>query len=705
MKQIFQDLKSGETRVEEVLSSQASAGQLLISARKSLVSVGTERMLVDFGKANLVEKALQQPDKVKQAIEKIGTDGLMPTVEAIRSKLDQPMPLGYSNVGVVVDNGGTSFCVGDRVVSNGYHAEVVRVPNNLCARIPDMVDDESAAFTVLSSIALQGIRLVQPSLGEAVVVTGLGLIGLLAVQLLRAQGCRVLGIDFDSGKCELARSFGAEVVDLSAGEDPVAMAQAFSRGRGVDAVLITASTKSNEPVHQAATMCRQRGRIVLIGVVGLELSRADFYEKELSFQVSCSYGPGRYDAEYEEKGHDYPIGFVRWTEQRNFEAVLDMMAAGSLDVKPLISHRFAIDDAPEAYKLLDAAGTLGIVINYPDSVAALRVNTVELGTSVPYQASDVVCSFVGAGNYASRVLIPAFNEAGARLDTLVTSGGVSAVQQGNKYGFAKASTDLETALANEAVNTVVIATGHNVHADQVVAALQAGKQVFVEKPLALSFDELASIDEAWQSRNGESRLMVGYNRRYSPLTVTMKALLDKVTGPKTYILTMNAGAIPADHWTQDRELGGGRIIGEACHYIDLLRFLVGAPIVSFTATSLGATSGGQLTEDKASITLSFEDGSMGTIHYFANGGKAFPKERIEAFGSDGVLQLDNFKRLKGFGWKGFKSERLRSQNKGQKACAAAFVDAIRAGAPAPIPYDEIMEVARVSIEVAESLRS
>jgi predicted dehydrogenase/threonine dehydrogenase-like Zn-dependent dehydrogenase len=705
MKQIFQDLQSGETRVEDVLSSQGARNQLLITSLKSLVSVGTERMLVDFGKANLVEKALQQPGKVKQALEKIGTDGLMPTVEAIRSKLDQPLPLGYSNVGVVSDNGGTSFTIGDRVVSNGHHAEVVRVPKNLCALIPDNVDDENAAFTVLGAIALQGTRLAQPTLGEVMVVTGLGLVGLLTVQLLRAQGCRVMGIDFDSGRCELARSFGASVVDLSKGEDPIAVAQVFSRGRGVDGVIITASTKSNDPVHQAATMCRLRGRIVLVGVVGLELSRADFYGKELSFQVSCSYGPGRYDSGYEEKGQDYPIGFVRWTAQRNFEAVLDMMASGALDVKPLITHRFSIDEAPEAYKLLDTPGTLGIVIDYPNSADALDVKTVELEAPVDHKSDDVVCSFIGGGNYASRVLIPVFSEAGAELHTLVTSGGVSAVHQGNKHGFAKASIDLEATLVDEAVNTLVIATQHKLHARQVIAGLSNNKNVFVEKPLALSLDELASIDSAWQAGQGKSRLMVGYNRRFSPLTLTMKNLLDKVAGPKTFILTMNAGDIPADHWTQDREIGGGRIIGEACHYIDLLRFLVGAPISGFVCTSMGAAPGVGITEDKASITLSFEDGSMGTIHYFANGGKAFAKERIEAFGSDGVLQLDNFKRLKGYGWKGFKSQRLWSQDKGQKACAAAFVESIRAGQPAPIPYDEIMEVARVSIEVAEQLRS
>ena len=704
MKQIFQDLKSGETAVDNVLCAQGASGQLLINTSKTLVSVGTERMLVDFGKANLLEKALQQPDKVKQAIEKIGADGLMPTVDAIRSKLDQPMPLGYSNVGVVADNGGTAFAVGQRVVSNGSHAEVVCVPNNLCARIPDGVSDDSAAFTVLASIALQGIRLAQPTLGETVVVTGLGLIGLLTVQLLRAQGCLVLGIDFDSAKCELARSFGAQAVDLSAGEDPIAIANAFSRGRGADAVLITASTKSNEPVHHAAMMCRQRGRIVLIGVVGLELSRADFYEKELSFQVSCSYGPGRYDINYEEKGHDYPIGFVRWTEQRNFEAVLDMMAKGSLDVKPLISHRFSIDEAPDAYKLLDTPGTLGIVIDYPNSGDALALKTVELMAPVDYEPHDVVCSFIGGGNYSSRVLIPAFKKAGAQLATLVTSGGVSAVHQGKKHGFAKAATDLDSTLADAAVNTLVIVTQHKQHAQQVIAGLSAGKQVFVEKPLALTLGELESIDSAWQASQGKSRLMVGYNRRFSPLTVTMKNLLDKVAGPKTFILTMNAGHIPADHWTQDREMGGGRIIGEACHYIDLLRFLVGAPITGFTARRLGTVPGVDTTEDKASITLSFEDGSMGTIHYFSNGGKAFPKERIEAFGADGVLQLDNFKRLKGYGWKGFKSQRLLSQDKGQKACAAAFVECIRAGQPVPIAYSEIMEVARVCIEVAEQLR-
>ena len=639
-------------------------------------------------------------------LEKIKTDGILPTVEAVRSKLDQPLPLGYCNVGVVKDNGNTSFKIGTRVVSNGPHAEVVRVPKNLCAEIPDSVDDESAAFTVLGAIALQGIRLVQPTIGEAVVVTGLGLIGLLTVQILRANGCRVLGIDFDTRKCDLARQFGAETIDLSVGEDPLAKAQQFSRGRGVDAVIITASTKSNEPVSQAAKMCRKRGRIVLVGVVGLELSRADFYEKEISFQVSCSYGPGRYDPDYEEKGQDYPIGYVRWTEQRNFEAVLDLMASGAIDVKPLITHRFSIDEAEKAYACLDDRSVLGILLDYPfRTEERFSERTVPLTEKLTFTPTDAVCAFIGAGNYASRVLIPAFKRSGAKLHTLVTSGGVSAYHHGKKQGFVNASTDLDEVLRNEEVNTVVIATQHNLHAEQVCEALSRGKHVFVEKPLALTRNELTEIEDAYRRQNGNRLLMVGYNRRFSPLIQKLKQLLTLLTEPQTLIMTMNAGYIPADHWTQDPQIGGGRIIGEACHYIDLMRYLVGQPIIGFTTTCMGKAPGIETTDDKASITLTFADGSHGTIHYFANGGKAFPKERIEVFAANAVLQLDNFRRLIGYGWKGFRKESVLRQDKGQQACARAFVEAIESGGESPIPFNEIMEVARYSVDIAEQLRS
>ncbi|MGH8082847.1 MAG: zinc-dependent alcohol dehydrogenase, partial [Lysobacter sp.] len=431
MQQVLQNLRDGSTEVADVPAPSLRRGHLLIRSHVTLVSAGTERMLVEFGKANMLQKARQQPDKVRMVLEKIRTDGLAPTLDAVRSKLDQPLALGYCNVGTVIGIGPgvTGFELGDRVASNGKHAEVVAVPVNLCAKIPDEVDDESAAFTVLSAIALQGIRLVQPTLGETVVVTGLGLIGLVTVQLLRAHGCRVIGIDFDPAKLALARSYGAHTVDLSKGEDPLAAAHSFSRGRGVDAVLITASTKSNEPVSQAAHMCRKRGRIVLVGVTGLELSRADFYEKELSFQVSCSYGPGRYDASYEERGNDYPVAFVRWTEQRNFEAVLDMMASRALDARELVSHRYGIAEAEQAYAVLGGGEpSLGIMLDYrrgeemPDDLIRRKV-PLPLKPAVREVPSDVDgagVAFIGAGNYAGRVLIPAFVKSGAKLHTVVT---------------------------------------------------------------------------------------------------------------------------------------------------------------------------------------------------------------------------------------------------------------------------------------------
>ncbi len=494
MKQILQNLANGETSLVDVPVPVNLPGHLLIASRRTLVSAGTERMLVDFGKAGWIEKARQQPDKVRMVIGKIKTDGLAPTIEAVRSKLDQPLPMGYCNVGTVLESDAEGFAPGDLVVSNGHHAEVVRVPRNLAARVPDGVAEDMAVFTVLGAIGLQGIRLLRPTLGECVVVTGLGLIGLLCVQLLKASGCRVLGIDPDPERCRLAAGFGAEVVDLSEGQDPVARAERFSRGHGVDGVLITASTKSNDPVHQAADMCRKRGRIVLVGVVGLKLSRDDFYEKELSFQVSASYGPGRYDPEYEEKGNDYPIGFVRWTEQRNFQAVLDMMASGALDVGPLITSRYAVDRAEEAYAGLNRPGTLGIVIDYPERSDCIAAT--DRAVVLQPDAADVAgpaeprVAFLGAGNYGSRVLMPAFRKHGAILETVVSSSGVSGVHHGRKSGFRKAVSDENLVWADEAVNTVVIATRHNLHAQQVEQALQAGKHVFVEKPLALVAEDL-----------------------------------------------------------------------------------------------------------------------------------------------------------------------------------------------------------------------
>ncbi|MDO7427246.1 bi-domain-containing oxidoreductase [Acinetobacter baumannii] len=710
MKQILQDMANGGTTVTEAPVPQCSKGHLLISTTTSLISAGTERMLVGFGKASLIDKARQQPEKVKMVLEKVQTDGLLTTYDAVKSKLAQPLALGYCNVGVVheVGAGVNDFQVGDRVVSNGPHADMVKVPKNLCAKIPDNVDDESASFAVVASIGLQGIRLAQPTLGESFVVTGAGLIGLLTIQMLRANGCRVLAIDFDQSKLELAKQFGAEICNPGKGEDPVAVGLAFSRGVGVDGVIITASTKVSDPVIQAARMSRKRGRIILVGVTGLELNRADFYEKELSFQVSCSYGPGRYDTEYEDKGNDYPLGFVRWTEQRNFVAVLDMMAAGTLNVEPLITQRFQFEDAPKAYDALteDKSG-LGLLLKYNSPVETRLEKRVVL-RPISIEPKNAVVGFIGAGNYASRILIPAFKKASSQLHTIVTSGGINGVIHGEKTGFAEASTDLDGLLNNKDINTVAIATRHNSHAYFVEKVLSAGKNVFVEKPLALTVEEIEKIETVYNQNiqnNQYARVMVGFNRRFSPQVQKMKTLLDTVKEPKSFIMTMNAGAIPADHWTQDNAVGGGRIIGEACHFIDLMRFLAGSKIVSIQARRMGETDAVQILEDKASITLGFEDGSFGTIFYLANGASSFPKERVEVFTAGRVLQLDNFRKLKAFGWPGFNKMNLWRQDKGQDACAAVFVDSIRDGKEAPIPADEIFEVARVTIQVAEILRA
>ncbi len=717
MKQVLQNLKDGSTEVAEVPAPRAGRGQLLIRSTCTLVSAGTERMLVDFGKAGFIDKARQQPDKVRMVLDKIRTDGLAPTIAAVRNKLDQPLPMGYCNVGEVLELGAgvSGFAVGDRVASNGKHAELVSVPVNLCAKVPASVADEDAAFTVLGAIALQGIRLVQPTLGEAVVVTGLGLIGLVTVQLLKAQGCRVLGLDFDADKLALARRFGAEVVDLKSGADPVAAAQIFSRGRGVDAVIITASTKSNAPVHQAAQMCRKRGRIVLVGVTGLELSRADFFEKELTFQVSCSYGPGRYDPNYEDRGQDYPVGFVRWTEQRNLEAVLDMLAEGRLNITTLVSHRFDITQAEQAYAVVGGSETsLGIVLRFSSkqdaagaglgaALAAAPVRTVALlpaaatAAAAPLAGTPSV-SVIGAGNYAGAVLIPAFKATGARLARIASAGGASSVHQGRKFGFAQATTDTAALLADPATDAVVISTRHDTHADYVLRALGAGKHVFVEKPLALTLNELTAIEAAALAAP-QQLLMVGFNRRFAPQVVKVKQLLSGAPGPKTLVMTVNAGAIPANHWTQDREVGGGRLVGEGCHFIDLLRFLAGVPIDSFHVMRMDAA-----TADTASVTLRFVDGTLGTLHYLANGSKAFAKERLEVFCAGRVLQLDNFRRLLGFGWPGFTKLNLWQQNKGQVACAVAFVQAIKSGGPSPIALAELIEVGRVSIQIEEALR-
>ena len=712
MKQILQNLGNGETILAEVPEPRRTHGQLLINSESSLISIGTEKMLIDFGKAGWIDKARKQPDKVKQVLQKIRTDGLTATYNAVSAKLDQPIALGYANAGIVLESGEfqARFPKGARVISNGPHAEQVSVPVNLCAAIPDKVSFEQASFTAVGAIGLQGIRLLNPTLGETIVVTGLGLIGLLCVQMLKAQGCQVLAIDFDSSKCELARKFGAQAVDLSKGEDPIAAALSYSEGRGIDGVLIAASTASNDPVHQAANMCRKRGRIVLIGVAGLHLSRADFYEKELSFQVSCSYGPGRYDPNYEEKGRDYPFGYVRWTEQRNFEAFLQLLADKRIDVDSLISHRYELKDALKAYQEVGEGNALGVVLNYtrPDAASAPKakngqgVRTIRLAATSTDKPSSVCIGYIGAGAFSGQVMLPALSKTCARLKTIASSKGVTGTHLGNKFGFEQSSTNVDSIIADQEINTILITTRHNSHAKFVKQALAAGKRVYVEKPLCLNHSELSEIEELYSFQKGSGGnpfLMVGFNRRFAPQIVKMKSLLSGITDPKAMIMTVNAGRIPNDHWTQDLTIGGGRIVGEGCHFIDLLRHLAGSSIVS-VSSSVCAKQNKAECSDTMTISLEFEDGSVGSVHYFSNGHKGYPKEKLEVFSGGRVLHLDNFRRLTGHGWGSFSKMNLWNQDKGHQAEMKALVAAISNGKPCPIPLDEITEVTKASFVAA-----
>lgn len=702
MKQILQNLGNGETLLADVPCPRSGKGSVLSKTICTLVSLGTEKMLIDFGKGGLLAKARSQPDKVKQVFQKIKTDGLWTTIDAVKAKLDTPIPLGYCNVGKVLETANSGgYVVGDRIASNGPHAEIVSVPTNLCAKIPDNVSDETAVFTVVGAIGLQGIRLLQPTLGERIVVSGLGLIGLLSVQILKANGCDVLGIDFDAKKLELARQFGAETVDLSAGQDPIAVAENWTRGNGVDGVLITASAKTDELIHQAATMCRKRGRIVLVGVIGLNLQRADFYEKELSFQVSCSYGPGRYDSNYENKGLDYPIGFVRWTEQRNFEAVLDLMSSGKLNVEPLISHRFAFDDALRGYEAIHEKGALGIVLEYSENSDEHKLKKrITMDGSVTKKVDgDVGVCFIGAGGFTTRMLLPLIPKKGVLLKSIVSGSGVSAAYAAKKFNFNEAGSDAKQAIDDSDVDAVFITTPHNSHAGFVCDSLNAGKHVFVEKPLAMTLDELERVENAINA-NPSHNIMVGFNRRFSPHTIHLKKLLTATSGPKTIILTINAGAIPADHWTQDIEVGGGRIIGEACHFVDLARFLAASRICDYSVASM-STGAGRL-GDCVAFSLRFEDGSIATIHYLANGSKNFAKERIEVFADGDVFTIDNFRKT----WSANGKQKLKTgrQDKGHANELKAFIDAIASTGIPPISKQELIEVSRVTIEIADEVR-
>ncbi|GAB4001662.1 bi-domain-containing oxidoreductase [Spirosoma daeguense] len=701
MKQLVQQLKTGKTLLEEVPVPLVGSGQVLIQTRRSLVSIGTERMLVEFGKASLLAKARQQPERVKQVFEKIQSDGLLPTLEAVFRKLDQPLPLGYCNVGTVlaVGKGVADLRIGDRVASNGHHAEVVCVPRNLVVSVPDAVSDDEAAFTVIGAIGLQSIRLLNPTLGETIVVIGLGLIGLLTADLLRLNGCQVIGVDIDPVKCQLAEQRGIIALNPASEIDVVKHSLLLTNGIGCDGVIITASARTDELVSQAARMSRKRGRIILVGVVGLTLNRAEFYEKELSFQVSCSYGPGRYDDTYEQQGHDYPLPFVRWTENRNFQTIIQLLANRQLDVASLITSRVPLPDYAVIYDQLATSNQIAALLYYSDQPITSSNGIVQSRTFRPAAAT---VGIIGAGNFTQATLLPALKSTPAHLKLIASAKGLNATLLARKFGIEQSTSDYCQILDNEDINTCFITTRHNSHAQLAIEALQAGKHVFVEKPLAIYPEELAQLIDTYQ--NSDRILVVGFNRRFSPYLEKAKKLVGgRLSGnlPMNVVVTVNAGAIPANNWVHDRAIGGGRILGEACHFIDLVTFLTGSRVVRVCMDGMGQQP--TETTDSASMLLRYENGATGVINYFSNGSKAYSKERVEVYSQERTLILDNFRQLTGYGFRKF-SRMAGRQDKGHTTLVRQFIEQIQEGGEPLISFADIVNTTQTALAALQSLR-
>lgn len=653
MKQIIQDLKKGTTILEELPAPIVQKGHVLIKTTRSLVSLGTEKMLVEFGKAGLIAKAKQQPDKVKMVLDKMKTDGILPTLEAVFSKLNQPLPLGYCNVGKVIEvgEGVKGIKVDDRVVSNGNHAEFVCVPENLVAIVPDKVTDDEAAFAVIGAIGLQGIRLLNPTFGETIVVTGLGLIGLIASQLLKANGCNVIGIDPDNQKLLVAEKMGVTPLNPK-DTDVVNYILEKTNGIGIDGVIITASSSSDEIISQSAKICRKRGRIILVGVVGLNIRRSDFYEKEITFQVSCSYGPGRYDENYEEKGHDYPIGFIRWTEKRNFETILKAIENEQLKVIQLITEKVGLNDFEKIYSNIGKNNSIASILEYETESDYSRSLTV---THKTFSKTSNIIGIIGAGNFTNAMILPCLKKLNANIKWISSAKGLSGRNMAKRFNISNVTTDYAEILEDKEVDIIFITTRHNLHASMVIDALKKDKHVFVEKPLALNDTELNDIIATYQL--GSKSLTVGFNRRFAPLAGRLKKLLGEDNAPINILANMNAGYIPQNVWVQDMGVGGGRIIGEACHFIDLCSFFTNSRITNVCSNSLGTNPAEN--SDNMSILLRYENGLNAVINYFANGSKQYPKERIEIFKQGKIYVINNWRKLEAFGHKGFTSAKSK----------------------------------------------
>jgi predicted dehydrogenase/threonine dehydrogenase-like Zn-dependent dehydrogenase len=686
-------------------------GRLLVRTVASLISAGTERASVELVSKGLLQEARQRPDLVKAVVAKVKSEGLLNTFASVRDKMAASSSLGYSAAGIVVEVGEdvTEFHIGDRVACAGVgfasHAEVLSVPKNLCVHLPEGVSFEAGAFGTLGAIALQGVRLAEPTLGESVIVIGLGLVGQLTVQLLKANGCRVFGLDLDPARVALAIELGADNAVVS-NEEATTEINRWTRGRGADAVLITAATDSNQPVELAARVSRLKGRVIVVGMTGLDIPRQPFFSRELKLIISMSYGPGRYDPDYEERGHDYPLPYVRWTEKRNIESFLELIGDKRVNVERLTTHRFRIEDAERAYTLISGDSNepyLGVLLNYePDREITRRI---PLTTSTHRAEKAIRVGVIGAGGYVPAMLLPHFKSEGVEFRSIATASGVSAHDVGKRFGFAFAVSSADEVLDDPDINLVVIGTRHDSHAELARKALERNKNVFVEKPLALNDDELDRIVQA--AANSTGRLMVGFNRRFSPLAQRARAFFDGVGSPLSILYRVNAGRIPKEHWTQNASEGGGRIVGEVCHFIDLMQFLTNSAPVSVFAESVSAQShsSDKTTDaDSVFITLRFADGSNGCIAYVSEGDKSLPKERVEIFGGARTFVLDDYRRATLHKDGREEQVTLKAQDKGQQTQVHEVCASVLKGTEAPIPVDQLIATTRATFRMLDSLR-
>jgi polar amino acid transport system substrate-binding protein len=710
MKQVLQNRKTGRPFVGEVPVPALQRGRVLVRSVASLISAGTERAAVELVSKGLVQEARQRPDLVKAVVAKVKNEGILNTFASVRDKMAASQALGYSAAGIVsaVAEDVTEFQIGDRVACAGVgfasHAEVLSVPKNLCVHLPESVSFESGAYGTLGAIALQGVRLAEPTLSESVVVIGLGLVGQLTVQLLKANGCRVFGLDLDQSRVSLATEMGADRAGVS-NEEAAKAIDTWTRGNGADAVLVTAATESNQPIELAAKVSRLKGRVIVVGMTGMDIPRQPFFSRELKLIISMSYGPGRYDPDYEERGHDYPLPYVRWTEKRNIESFLELVADKRVNVERLTTHRFPITEAEHAYRLISGdvqEPYLGVVLNYdPEAEVGRRVS---LSATAPARKLEksIVLGVIGAGGYVPAMLLPHFKAENVQFQSIVTASGISAHDVGKRFGFAYAVSSADEVLEDANVNLVVIGTRHDTHAELARKALELNKHVFVEKPLALNDHELDSVLDA--AGSSARKLMVGFNRRFSPLAQRAKDFFAGRDTPLSILYRVNAGRIPKDHWTQNAEEGGGRIVGEVCHFIDLMQYLTEAPPVFVFAEAMSAKSGKIVDADSVFITLRFADGSNGAVAYLSEGDNALAKERVEIFGGGRVFVLDDYRRATLYKDGREEQVTLKAQDKGQQAQVRAVCASVLEGGAAPISLDELAATSRATFRVLDSLR-